>query len=161
MLSPTLALASIRTCALHPQAVLLGPGSGQDLSPRCFCSRISLASFLTSKLSPPGYVPDPPGFSRLPQGSQPCSHPAGQAGKDPASRRFINNSHTCGCRRGGPGVLRVETEEPMAAPGLPGRWGGKGRTGHGLGVHLPSATCTGTAGCSQALRATLFSRRAN
>lgn len=53
-------------------------------------------------------------------------------------------------------MLRVETEEPTAEPGLPGRWGGKGRTGHGLGVHLPSATCMGTAGCSQALRATLF-----
>ena len=45
----------------------------------------------------------------------------------------------------------------MAAPGLPSRWGGKGRrTGHGLRVHLPSATRMGTAGCSQALRATLF-----
>lgn len=77
-----------------------------------------LLSILLS-IPPLGCIPDHPGLGRPPRSGSPCSCLAGRAGKNPASRHFINNLPTCGCRWGGAGGLRVEME-PLAVPGFLG-----------------------------------------
>lgn len=59
-------------------------------------------------------------------------------------------------------MVRAEMEEPMAAPGLPGQWGDKGRrTGHDSGLHPPTCHPHGDRRMLPGPTSYSFSRRAN